>query len=77
MCLKMFHHPFIKRRKWLQFMADKDDEPSPADQTLTINSEEQPNKSTTKEELQSGRRRRIQLEIELEHSITEIQLLKD
>ncbi|CAM4705051.1 unnamed protein product [Leuciscus chuanchicus] len=60
-----------------QFMADKDDEPSPADQTLTINSEEQPNSSTTKEELQSERRKRIQLEIELEHSIAEIQFLKD
>lgn len=51
-----------------QFMADKDDEPSQADQPLTNNSEE---------ELQSERRKRIQLEIELEHSRAEIQFLKE
>lgn len=60
-----------------QFMADKNDKPSQADQPLANNSEEQPSSSTTEEELQSEQRKRIQLEIELKHSRAEIQFLKD
>lgn len=45
-----------------QFMADKDDEPSQADQPLANSSEEQPSSSTTEEKLQSEQRKRVQLE---------------
>lgn len=56
--------PFMDEEEEMaaQFMADKDDEPSQADQPLANSSEEQPSSSTTEEKLQSEQRKRVQLE---------------
>ncbi len=64
------------------YMADKDEDPPSlavveGPQPPSNNVEEHPGRSTIEEELQSERRKIIQLEIKLECSTAEIRFLKD